>query len=134
LLKVTLNTIKQKHIYLIADDKIQDVHVGATTVVVILNKEDTCFLRTGTRLHSLGTLHSDYWSRSSFSGKFKALFCHFYNKIQIKFVCFFFKFRLLYYMVFQYFDFDRTWWRLFKKGVVCTKLDIYVFINQKSKE
>ena len=74
---------------------IQDVHVGATTVVVILNKEDTCFLRTGTRLHSLGTLHSDYWSRSSFSGKFKALFCHFYNKIQIKFVCFFFKFSII---------------------------------------
>ena len=26
-------------------------------------------------------------------------------------------------------DFDRTWWRLFQKWVVCTKLDIYVFIT-----
>jgi hypothetical protein len=27
-----------------------------------------------------------------------------------------------------YFDFERTWWRLFQKRVVCTKFDIYVFI------
>jgi hypothetical protein len=29
---------------------------------------------------------------------------------------------------FQYFDFECTWWRLIKKRVVCTELDIYVFI------
>jgi hypothetical protein len=29
----------------------------------------------------------------------------------------------------QSFGFERTWWRLFQKRVVCTKLDIYVFIN-----
>jgi hypothetical protein len=23
---------------------------------------------------------------------------------------------------------ERTWWRLFQKHVVCTKLDIYIFI------
>jgi hypothetical protein len=31
-------------------------------------------------------------------------------------------------LVFQYFNFERTWWRLFQKRVVHTKLDIYVFI------
>ena len=35
-----------------------------------------------------------------------------------------------YYLVFESFDFVRTWWRLFQKRVVCTKLDIYVFIIQ----
>ena len=32
--------------------------------------------------------------------------------------------KTLNYLVFQYFDFERTWWRLF----VGTKFDIYVFI------
>ena len=32
------------------------------------------------------------------------------------------------YLAFQSFDFECTWWRLFHKRVVCTKLDIYVFI------
>jgi len=31
-------------------------------------------------------------------------------------------------LTFQYFAFQRTWWRLFQKCVVCTKFDIYVFI------
>ena len=35
-----------------------------------------------------------------------------------------------YYLAFQSFDFDRTWWRLFQKRVVRTKFDIYVFIIQ----
>ena len=26
-------------------------------------------------------------------------------------------------------DFKRTWWRLFQKRVVCTNLDIYIFIT-----
>jgi len=30
--------------------------------------------------------------------------------------------------IFRSFDFERTWWRLFKKRVVRTKFDIYVFI------
>ena len=30
---------------------------------------------------------------------------------------------------FQYFDIERTWWKLFQKRVVCTKFDIYVFIT-----
>jgi hypothetical protein len=29
------------------------------------------------------------------------------------------------YMVFQPFDFERTWWRLFQKRVVCTKFDMF---------
>ena len=29
---------------------------------------------------------------------------------------------------FQSFDFERTWWRLFQKRIVCIKLDIYGFI------
>jgi hypothetical protein len=29
---------------------------------------------------------------------------------------------------FPIFDFERTWWRLFYKRVVCTKFDIYIFI------
>ena len=34
-------------------------------------------------------------------------------------------------MAFPFFDFERTWWRLFQKRVVCTKFDIYVFtINE----
>ena len=37
--------------------------------------------------------------------------------------------RPLNYFAFQPFDFERTWWRLFQKRVVCTKLDIYVFIT-----
>jgi hypothetical protein len=32
------------------------------------------------------------------------------------------------YLAFQSFDFEHIWWRLFQKRVVCTKLDIYVFI------
>jgi hypothetical protein len=35
--------------------------------------------------------------------------------------------KTLNYLAFQYFDFERTWWRLFQKRVVCTKSDIYVF-------
>jgi hypothetical protein len=43
---------------------------------------------------------------------------------------------LLNYLAFQYFDylacdFERTWWRLLQKRVVCTKLDIYIFIKKK---
>ena len=33
------------------------------------------------------------------------------------------------YLVFKYFGFERTWWRLSQKSVVCTKFDIYVFID-----
>ena len=36
--------------------------------------------------------------------------------------------KLLNYLAFQSFDFERTWWRLFQKDVVRTKFDIYVFI------
>ena len=37
--------------------------------------------------------------------------------------------KTLNYLAFQSFDFERTWWRLFQKGVVCTKFDmIYTFI------
>ena len=32
------------------------------------------------------------------------------------------------YLVFQSFDYERTWWRLFQKHVVRTKFDIYFFI------
>jgi hypothetical protein len=34
-----------------------------------------------------------------------------------------------FYLAFQSFDYDRTWWKLFQKRVVRTKLDIYVFIT-----
>jgi len=34
-----------------------------------------------------------------------------------------------YYLAFQSFDFERTWWRLFQKRVVRTKFDIFVFTN-----
>jgi len=37
--------------------------------------------------------------------------------------------KILKYLAFQAFDFERTWWRLFQKRVVCTKFDIYVFID-----
>jgi hypothetical protein len=33
------------------------------------------------------------------------------------------------YLAFQSFDWERTWYRLFKKRVVRTKFDIYVFIT-----
>jgi len=33
------------------------------------------------------------------------------------------------YMSIQSFDFERTWWRLFQKPAVHTKLDIYAFNN-----
>ena len=32
------------------------------------------------------------------------------------------------YLTFQFFDFERTWWRLFQKCVLHTKSDIFVFI------
>ena len=32
-------------------------------------------------------------------------------------------------MVFQPFDFERTWWKLFQKRIVCTTFGIYVFIS-----
>jgi hypothetical protein len=34
--------------------------------------------------------------------------------------------RLLNYLAFQFFDYERAWWRLFQKHFVYTKLDIYV--------
>ena len=37
-------------------------------------------------------------------------------------------------MAFQSFDFERTWWRLFQKRVVCTKFDIYVLLLLYQKE
>jgi len=37
--------------------------------------------------------------------------------------------RRLNYLAFQYFDIQRTWWRLFQKRVLRTKFDIYVFIS-----
>ena len=36
---------------------------------------------------------------------------------------------LLNYLVFQYFDYEPTRWRLFKRSVVCTKIYMYVFIH-----
>jgi len=36
---------------------------------------------------------------------------------------------LLNYLAFQFFDFERTWWRLFQKRVVRTNFDIYVCIK-----
>ena len=43
--------------------------------------------------------------------------------------------KTLNYLNFQSFDFERTWWRLFQKLIVCIKLDIYDFNTcmQKSK-
>jgi hypothetical protein len=32
------------------------------------------------------------------------------------------------YFAFQSFDFEYTWWRFFKKRVVCTKFDMYGFV------
>ena len=40
--------------------------------------------------------------------------------------------RLLSYLALQYFSFGRTWWKLFQKRVVRTKLDIYVFNSRNS--
>jgi hypothetical protein len=37
--------------------------------------------------------------------------------------------KILIYLAFQYFDIKRIWWGLPLKCVVCTKLDIYVFIS-----
>ena len=39
---------------------------------------------------------------------------------------------LLNYLAFQSLDFERTWWKLFQKRVVRTKLDIYVFTTRLS--
>jgi hypothetical protein len=39
-------------------------------------------------------------------------------------------FPLLNKLAFQYFDIERTWWRLFQKRVVRTELDVYVFITE----
>jgi hypothetical protein len=40
-------------------------------------------------------------------------------------------FYLLFHLAFQSFDLDRTWSMLFLKGVVRTKLDIFVYIPNK---
>ena len=37
--------------------------------------------------------------------------------------------KALYYLALQFSDFERTWWRLFQKRVVCAKFDIYVLIE-----
>jgi hypothetical protein len=37
--------------------------------------------------------------------------------------------KTLNYLSFQSFDFERTWWRLFRKRVLRTKFDIYFFIT-----
>jgi hypothetical protein len=37
--------------------------------------------------------------------------------------------KTLNYLVFQSFDFEHTWWRLFQKRVVRTNFDIYVFMK-----
>jgi hypothetical protein len=37
--------------------------------------------------------------------------------------------KLLNYLAFQPFDFERTWWRLFQKRIVRTKFDIYVLLS-----
>jgi hypothetical protein len=34
----------------------------------------------------------------------------------------------VYYLDFQSFDFERTWWRLFQRRVVCTNFDIYMYV------
>ena len=36
--------------------------------------------------------------------------------------------RLLNHLAFKYFFFERIWWRLFHKHVMCTKFDIYAFL------
>ena len=36
------------------------------------------------------------------------------------------------YLAFPSFDFERTCWRVFQKRLVCTKLDIYVFISKST--
>jgi hypothetical protein len=33
--------------------------------------------------------------------------------------------------VFNFFDYERSWWRLFQKRVVRVKVDIYVFMDSK---
>ena len=35
------------------------------------------------------------------------------------------------FLVFQSVDLECTWWKLFKKNVVCTKLDIYLLIREQ---
>jgi len=35
-----------------------------------------------------------------------------------------------YYLVFQSFDFERTWWRFIQKCIVQTKLDVHIFIAE----
>ena len=42
--------------------------------------------------------------------------------------------KTLYYLTFQSFDFERTWWRLFQKRDARTKFDIYAFINNSQIE
>ena len=37
------------------------------------------------------------------------------------------------YLTFQSVDYDNTRWRLFQRRAVCTKLDIYVFDEDKKK-
>jgi hypothetical protein len=34
--------------------------------------------------------------------------------------------KTLNYLAFQFFDFERTWWRLFQKRIVRTKFDIFI--------
>jgi hypothetical protein len=41
--------------------------------------------------------------------------------------------KTLNFLAFQYFDFERTWWRLFQKRAVGTKFDIYVCITFQLK-
>ena len=36
--------------------------------------------------------------------------------------------KILFYLTFQFFDFERTWWKLFQKRAVRTTFDIYIFI------
>ena len=38
--------------------------------------------------------------------------------------------KTVHYSAFQSFDFERIWWRLFQKRVVCAKFDTYVFIRE----
>ena len=48
----------------------------------------------------------------------------------IKFRCFGFSCsqRLLNYLALKYFGFERTWWRLFKKRIVHTEFNVYLFL------
>ena len=39
--------------------------------------------------------------------------------------------RLLHYLAFKFFGFERTWLKLSQKRIVCTKLDVYVFIGSR---